>query len=349
MDAKYMEKIAWDHCNRLNKFLKKNEQRVTKLKTKSAAQVVYQDPAQTPIIDDDAMYEMNNTWKYKMDIPGGMDRDSFGHGYYSEFFLSVYLGNYVDFYKIISRMSKKELEEQLQRREGYFSISPVSAAILGSINLHEEFSGISPIPGLKVSGELPRMMAKLFPKRKMEQDKIWKKLIEVGAPVNCHDLMGATPLHYLVKNLATCPHMMDLAKALIKNGADVNAVDRFGMSSLAYAVYWDSLSYVKFLIRHGADPFLQYSNDADRDITILQFASTPENLSAEMVLDLLEASTDSERKIACEVCGEMTKMKCSACKAVWYCSQNCLKTDRSVHKGTCNIIKEERWKQAGID
>jgi len=349
MDAAYMEKVARDHCKRLGKFMKKNEQMVAKLKTKSAARVVYQDPAQTPITDDDKMFEMNQSWKHKLDIPGGLDRDSFGHGYYSEFFLSVYLGNYGDFFSIICRMSKKELDRQLQSREGYFSISPVSAAILGAITLHEEFKENSNFMGLKVSKELPRRMYRLFPKRKMEHSKIWTKLIEVGAPVDSHDLMGTTPLHILVKNLATCPHMMDLAKTLIKKGADVNAVDRFGMSSLAYAVYWDSLSYVKFLIRQGADPFLKYSNDLDRDINILQFASTPANLSAEMVLDLLEASTNSERKVACDVCGEMTARKCSACKAVWYCSQICLKKDRRVHKETCNIIKEERWKQAGLD
>ena len=49
----------------------------------------------------------------------------------------------------------QELDKQLQSREGYFSISPVSAAILGAITLHEEFKGTSiwilPFFGLFIS------------------------------------------------------------------------------------------------------------------------------------------------------------------------------------------------------
>lgn len=348
MDAKFLEKVAWDSCRRLQNFLNANDKMVAKLKKKSAAQVIYQDPDQTPIIDDEEMYKMNSTWKYKMDMPGGHKRDSFGHGYYSELFLSVYLGNYLDFMKIISKMSKKELNEQFQRREGYFHLSLVAASILGSINLHEDFDGTPSIINIDTA-PTKKALTKLFPKRRMEQSQIWLKLIDIGAPVDCHDLTGATPLHYLVQNLAACPHMRQLAKLLVKNGADVNAVDRYGMSPLAYAVHYDCLSYVEFLINHGADPFMDYSNDSDRDINILQFASTPENLCAEMVLILLEVSTDTEIIVKCEVCRQKTKRKCSACKAVWYCSQECLKADRSHHKGTCNKIKEERWKQAGLD
>ena len=59
--------------------------------------------------------------------------------------------------------------------------------------------------------------------------ELLEKLVELGADVNVHDLVGYTPLHHcfvgVQKELNV--YSLKMARILLKNGANVNAVDRY--------------------------------------------------------------------------------------------------------------------------
>lgn len=88
-------------------------------------------------------------------------------------------------------------------------------------------------------------------------------LLSHGADVNMRDGEGATPLYYACeKNDATLIRRdssrpedhLDIARALIAAGADVNAADwRFSYSPLHRACIKDHVELVVFLLSHGAD------------------------------------------------------------------------------------------------
>ncbi len=74
-------------------------------------------------------------------------------------------------------------------------------------------------------------------------------LIDKGADVNMHDKnSGVTPL------VMACTHgLVDIAKLLIKNGADVNLPGKNGTTPLIAAA-GRSLELVELLLEKGADP-----------------------------------------------------------------------------------------------
>lgn len=99
-------------------------------------------------------------------------------------------------------------------------------------------------------------------------------LIDVGAPLNTKSTkLGLTPLmvaagrepieysisggRHEVENLSLDPHYPDplqVARALIAHGADVNAVSDSGVTALMLAAAHDSTPIVGLLLQSGADP-----------------------------------------------------------------------------------------------
>ncbi len=99
-------------------------------------------------------------------------------------------------------------------------------------------------------------------------------LIDVGAPINTKGTkLGLTPLmvtagrepieysisggRHEVENLSLDPHYPDtvqVARALIAHGADVNAVSSSGVTALMLAAAHDSTPIVGLLLQSGADP-----------------------------------------------------------------------------------------------
>ncbi len=110
---------------------------------------------------------------------------------------------------------------------------------------------------------------------------IAKHLIERGADVNSINGKGWTPLFLAVKNRSretgTVPNpivdpaaLMDVIKMLVEKGADVNVrtkarSDQYGATAwlrepgatpLLRAAYCADLEVIKYLLAHGADPFI---------------------------------------------------------------------------------------------
>lgn len=66
-------------------------------------------------------------------------------------------------------------------------------------------------------------------------------LIDLGLSVNHRDADGKTPLHWACEYLSACDKIK-VIKCLMKNGADVNALDRGGVAPLIQAVHRASRS-----------------------------------------------------------------------------------------------------------
>lgn len=67
-----------------------------------------------------------------------------------------------------------------------------------------------------------------------------KELIKFGADVNARGKRKTTPLHYAAS--------LNVARLLIENGADVNAIDSLGKNALFHAFTRDDFDTVKFLL-----------------------------------------------------------------------------------------------------
>ena len=90
-------------------------------------------------------------------------------------------------------------------------------------------------------------MHKCFRSQRMHME-VLKKMIELGADVNPHDLLGYTPLHHSL----TCSgneYTMKMAEVLLKNGANVNALNRFGDYPLMECIQIQNIEFIKLLIR----------------------------------------------------------------------------------------------------
>jgi serine/threonine protein kinase len=75
-----------------------------------------------------------------------------------------------------------------------------------------------------------------------------KKLLKKGADVNAKNFLGFTSLH-----IAASAGHIEVVKLLIENGANVNAKDNVGWTPLYNAAIYGHIEVVKLLIEKGAD------------------------------------------------------------------------------------------------
>nr|5CBN_A Chain A, mbp3-16,Immunoglobulin G-binding protein A [synthetic construct] len=80
------------------------------------------------------------------------------------------------------------------------------------------------------------------------QDDEVRILMANGADVNAMDNFGVTPLH-----LAAYWGHFEIVEVLLKYGADVNASDATGDTPLHLAAKWGYLGIVEVLLKYGAD------------------------------------------------------------------------------------------------
>ncbi|XP_010323645.1 serine/threonine-protein kinase 12 isoform X2 [Solanum lycopersicum] len=76
-----------------------------------------------------------------------------------------------------------------------------------------------------------------------------EELLDSGTSVNYRDIDGRTALH-----IAACQGYADVVDFLLKNGAQVDSMDRWGSTPLADAIYYKNNDVVKLLEVHGAKP-----------------------------------------------------------------------------------------------
>ena len=81
--------------------------------------------------------------------------------------------------------------------------------------------------------------------------KILITLLSLGAEVDVRDVGGRTPLHYCISK-GFNDLTLEMAERLIRAGANVNAQDRYGTSTLIKSAITGCSISVKLLLDHGA-------------------------------------------------------------------------------------------------
>lgn len=89
--------------------------------------------------------------------------------------------------------------------------------------------------------------------------EVVRLLMAYGVDVNAADPEKNTPLHYTVDR-----NHLPLTQLLIEAGADPNRKGRFGHTPLIWAISRPTINWelVRYLVSHGADPWIQGDNGA---------------------------------------------------------------------------------------
>ncbi|GAQ81938.1 hypothetical protein KFL_000950140 [Klebsormidium nitens] len=180
-------------------------------------------------------------------------------------------------------------------------------------------------------------------------------LLEAGANVHARDCNGYTALHHATSHHA----QLDLARLLLKHGADPNARNRFGNNALMEPVMLNNFEACKLLYDAGADPDLEdfdgfTPRKTGMSYPALQalFARRREGRSGGEARGDAPGTNGREgagRKprrpedelgmIYCSLCErKMTPVeakRCSGCHVRPYCSKECQRNDWKEHKLTC--------------
>jgi ankyrin repeat protein len=110
--------------------------------------------------------------------------------------------------------------------------------------------------------------------------RVVRHLLAEGADVNqrCSAQRDGTLLH-----LASAWNRLTTAKALIRAGANVNALDSAGRSPLLFAVKYGHSDMIKLLIKAGAE-VRSDERDVDENKTLAEFASELRDPEVEQAL-----------------------------------------------------------------
>lgn len=111
-----------------------------------------------------------------------------------------------------------------------------------------------------------------------------KRLIKMGADVNRE---GWAPLHYAAS--ADTPQTLDIIKLLLENSAYIDAASPNGTTPLMLAAQYSSEAVVKLLLEEGADITLRNQ----RNMTAADFAKL---VDRQYMVDLLGKALQKERR-----------------------------------------------------
>lgn len=190
----------------------------------------------------------------------------------------------------------------LQKLETAFKWGYVTLAAMGasyvSVDVSEEF-------------DLPQQC---------HHAKVIKYLVGKGAPVDCADVAGFTPLHFAVRNRESIPEVDTL---LIK-GADSGRQNRYGETPLHLACYTKNSEALLLIFEHPVDLSLIDSEGFTPADLLQTFTGD--------IFDQYEYWKQGVRKfgifgVEMSICGICNKMKrvwrCRKCFIVKICSGKC--------------------------
>lgn len=270
------------------------------------------DGDQSPVTGDNAI-------KLKWKWASGLDWNP------SNMLLSSWLrvlaaGDYDGMMAEIEKTPEDELKNLLERRETLYNFSALFHVIKGASTTLDE------------SGRNYNTKCKFVDHSKQPKHlQCAVKLIELGANVNARDMLGATPLFFCFmryRNLAT----LKIAKILLDNGVEINAVNRLGETALLQPVMMKRFDCVDFLMKYGADPTIRdHEGGCCQDMGLID---------SEIKIHLVVKEAFDE-ELVCALCSQPSKNRCTACFVVRYCCKECQLIHWYKHKKICKETKKK--------
>jgi len=115
----------------------------------------------------------------------------------------------------------------------------------------------------------------------------------------------------------------------------VNQGTNDGITPLAVAIYQNQTEVAKFLLRKNAN--IESTKFVFREFGKLELIENLEKMCKEIkqvITNGIVKRVSDER--ICAVCRELSKVRCSACKNVWYCGEEHQKEHWKIHKVECS-------------
>eukprot|EP00088_Acartia_fossae_P027285 TRINITY_DN28025_c0_g1_i1.p1 TRINITY_DN28025_c0_g1~~TRINITY_DN28025_c0_g1_i1.p1 ORF type:complete len:455 (+),score=128.19 TRINITY_DN28025_c0_g1_i1:51-1415(+) len=310
------------------------KQVVADLRKLKKAPTTTRDPDLTPSNDFYDAYIKDNMICMGVDAPGSYHAP-LGLGYFNEFFMSMFLGNYSDFEEIFQGMVlHKDMRKVFATRYGYLKLTPIFVPISGL-----RMGCLSAMYDKKTVREVETM----YPRQEGEHLKIFKMLLHfmelcgAGHMIHKRDITGKTALfHALYTNSKDA---LIMACMLLERGVDPNVRDKYGNCLLGKAIANRNFQLAWVLVHHKADPYVQPSNF---EVSyVIEIAAQTANMEALEILLHAKRKEDKREYSECAKCKNSASKKCGGCRLVWYCTPSCQAANWRVHKPVCRLAQKD--------